>query len=110
MLARYSNVFVVDIKANVPADSSLQVSGIGQAFELMTVLLEGEDGCSIQLSNGTVEGAIAKAGQTVVNEATSTYSAHAVIKIAVTGGAMRRCQLLCRAVDSLARPVKVELV
>lgn len=110
MLGRYSNVFAVDVKGPAAENRRLRVSGIGQAFELMTVLVEGEGNVAVCVHNGTVECARAGRGPTSVSAEASTFAATAVIEIEVTHGTLHRCQLLCRAVDTRARPVTVELV
>lgn len=110
MLGRYSNVFVVDLKAAVDDGKRLRVTDIGQSFELMSVLVEGGSGCAVQVFNGTVSAASVGPEGPEIYPAASTFSANAVIEIEVTGAPMRRCQLLCRAVDAKARPVKVEVV
>lgn len=110
MTGRYSNVFVVDLKAVVEDGQRLRVTDIGQAFELMRVLIEGEPGCAVQVFNGTVSAASAGPEGSTVSSAASTFAARATIEIEVTGAPLRRCQLLCRAVDTKARPAKVEVV
>ena len=111
MNCRYSNVFVIDAEVVCGADQAIILSDVSQSFHLMNVMVSGEAGAQVVVWNGPLRAATVLVGATAeTTDANCTFSARAEIKCAVTGGSVNRVQLLCRALNSKARPVQVQVV
>lgn len=117
-MASYAPLFVVDIDNTVNAGQTATVSGLNQAFELVNANIDGQSGSVATIKNGGATAAVAYvAGQTVgamdsttrLFNSNSTFSASAVITVEVIGANVTRIQLICRAIDSVARSVTVSV-
>lgn len=116
MADRYSPEFVLDITTNVNAGQTATISGLGQAFELVDLRVVGGNGCTVTVSNDgnaaalkTVNGiALGQMGEsTLLDETYTAFSSTATITAAVTNANATRIELVCRAVDAVARAVTV---
>jgi hypothetical protein len=116
MASKYAPVFVLDVDDAVNAGQTATISGLNQAFELVNVMLDGVDGCRATVKNSGSNAAVAfVAGNTngqldsttnLVN-ANCSFASTAVITVEITQANATRIQLLCRAIDSVARSVTV---
>ena len=115
MASRYAPIFVLDIDDAVNSGQTATISGLDQAFELVNVML---DGGEATIKNSGANAAVAfVAGNTngqldsttnLVN-ANCSFASSAVITVEITQANATRIQLLCRAVDSIARAVTVSV-
>lgn len=118
MADRFSPQFVIDITSNVTAGQTATISGFGQAFELVDLVVAGTSGCRVTVSNDGNQAArryvngigLGQLGDTVsLTDANTSFSATAVITALVENADATRIQLVCRAADAIARPVTVSI-
>lgn len=116
MANRFAPIQVIDIDTAVNAGQTATVSGLNQAFELVNVFLDGADGCRAVVLNSGSTAATAFVGgvtngqsdsSTELNNSNCTFAANAVITVQITFANATRIQLLCRAIDSVAREITV---
>lgn len=116
MADRYSPEFVIDIDTNVNAGQTATISGFGQAFELIDLRVVGADGCRVTVNNNGSQAArkyvnaiaLGQMGDTTtLDDAFTAFSSTAVITAVVANANATRIQLVCRAIDSIARQVTV---
>lgn len=118
MANRYAPVFVLDIDSAVNAGQTATVTGLDQSFELVNVKLDGADGCTATVKNAGATAAVAYVAGTTngqldsttdLTNANGTFAANAAITVEVTEANATRVQLLCRAIDTVARSITVSV-
>lgn len=118
MANRFAPIRVIDIDSAVNAGQTATITGLNQAFELVNVLIDGNDGAIATVKNGGLTAAVAYVagltngelgGTTDLTNANCTFAASAAITVEVTQANATRIQLLCRAVDSVAREITVSV-
>ena len=117
MANRFSPVYTVDITSAINAGQTATVASFGQAFELVNVLVSGNDGANVSVRNtGGAVAAVAVVngltagelgGTTTITNANTTFASTANITIVVTAANVTRVVLFCRAADSIAREITV---